>query len=449
MKKLQELSYRKSMLNYGSLTDNLARRIKAFNRAVEQGDARVMGKKFDAIVRQLAALNPDRMPKDIASWWKQNQKAVEAMKAPVLAQQLQIDLDAIALYYTYSLNSDHDIALQKINEQINASYKPKKKYDVKLIGGKNNPVFLVENLTTGAKNIVRFLQVSQAAQKNQNSCIQAIERLQKANDPAISKQYHRAYADVSSLMDDYFIEISECLEHGNLEEAINSKYPPITEKEMRRGITDLKGKTINRQKDVLAYAKALINMHHRMEQRGVYYTDIKPSNLMIGSNNKPPSHVDIVYSDAKSFLLSSDGKWHDFRDSPQVTDAFVNTSLMSPPLGEAFDLKRISRQALASSIYQMVTGEQPTKDRSNTGDVIYDFQHYAFTGPEGEALKSTIENLIADPAPAYDSVLKLADPTLTSSQRYAQQLAQKVADARGNKPTIGDRPQRRNAKPGD
>ncbi|HRD68811.1 MAG TPA: hypothetical protein PK657_01575 [Legionella sp.] len=257
----------------------------------------------------------------------------------------------------------------------------KEDYEVNYLGGNNNPVVQVK-LGRGDQSFVcRFVKVDLEEYKSGISSINVREDLlTQAVINEVARPYFIQELEDNGIEVTYF-ECNEYYSRGTLEAFFaelhnqnKSEDPSI----VKKALFD-----INWQ--VLMFTKLIINFLIKINSRDIWYTDLKPSNILIDDSGG------IVLSDIKGLLYSP----HTLikRNRVNRTEAYFQPSIEEGD--NQINLARLQCQTLATTIFQLATNNLPHREKDSIR--LYgrnsNFNQLCFKYPEGEFLKDLIRGL--------------------------------------------------------
>lgn len=267
-----------------------------------------------------------------------------------------------------------------IQEQL---HELKEDYEVHYLGGNNNPVVQVKLGRDDESFVCRFVKVDLVDHRSGISPINVREDL-LAQATEVIKEVARPYF-IQELEDNgvevTYFECNEYYSRGTLEAFFaelhnqnKSEDPSI----VKKALFD-----INWQ--VLMFTKLIINFLIKINARDIWYTDLKPSNILIDDSGG------IVLSDIKGLLYSA----HPLikRNRVNRTEAYFQPSIEEGD--NQINLARLQCQTLATTIFQLATNNLPLREKDSIR--LYghnsNFKQLCFKYPEGEFLKELIRGL--------------------------------------------------------
>jgi len=245
-------------------------------------------------------------------------------------------------------------------------------FDVVFLGGNNNPVAKISHPLSEQAVVLRFVPVSKTASANGTSSEQALSVLQTS--PRFQKPFFKTQA-VETEFEKILLECSAFHAKGSLESFCKAQRSHLNEDEFTQMVTK--------------QVRNLFFLAASIRRKGVWHTDIKPSNLLLDDNGN------LVLSDTKGLLLY-EGRFIK-RNRIDASCAYYDTSILGA--GNQTDLSRLLQLNIAVSIYEILSGELPEQDfkiAARDASLNFDFSGAVFSTSEGKRLKSCIKNLTDD-----------------------------------------------------
>lgn len=280
-------------------------------------------------------------------------------------------------------------------------------FGVTFLGGNNNPVAKVSHPLSEKSVVLRFVPINKAALANGTSSEQALDVLQTS--PRFQKPFLKAQA-VETEFEKILLECSAFHEKGSLESFCNAQRSHLREDEFAQFVTK--------------QVRNLFFLAASIRRKGVWHTDIKPSNLLLDDLGN------LVLSDTKGLLLYSDRFIK--RNRIDATSAYYDDSILGA--GNQTDLNRLLQLNIAVSIYEVLTGELPEQNLDATtreATLKLDFSKDVFFTPEGKRLKNCIKSLIDDKDFDFGLWIKqLAKPAFQEATSHYKQSLLDIASHR-------------------
>ncbi|WP_165397053.1 protein kinase domain-containing protein [Legionella sainthelensi] len=245
---------------------------------------------------------------------------------------------------------------------------------ISLIGNKNNATYLLtyKSILSGKHSQCIFRQISRDKEN-----AKAIQKLKENSlDSFIVPSLFNCKSGFKG--DDSFLEVVKYLKSGNLQNIIDKGNHSVHQ----------------RQKMALKYLKHLCHMIYEFNKCGVFFPDLKPSNLMLKNSQ-------FILSDLKS-LIPFD------TETRLASSAVMSTRIYWPPeqskhhndqSNRTIDVDLYSSYQVGLTIYLFAVGlkgdEGPYKisPSEKTGQRRLDFSHPVFEGKRGDCLKKIIKGL--------------------------------------------------------
>ncbi|MBN9231561.1 MAG: hypothetical protein J0I93_12015 [Legionella sp.] len=151
------------------------------------------------------------------------------------------------------------------------------------------------------------------------------------------------------------------------------------------------------------------------EKFSVWYTDLKPSNLLLNKG-------ELVLSDIKGLVYSQ--KHYIESNRTNSTHAYYSSAVFFNQ--NKFDLQLLQSQTLGTSIYEMACGELPRQVDTGMGTWknVYNFKHPVFTGKQGIFLKELIKSLSNDLPPTLQELHQIIEKQLDVLENHQHGVAE-------------------------
>lgn len=298
-------------------------------------------------------------------------------------------MDLGSLYSKYTSKGSFKGLVQDRLMAIDSSYK------VTSLGGGNNPILLV-TLNKDQQFIIRLVRVDSQDEERGISPKQAREQVSGMSQVPQPLLMHFVAND---FQEKTYIEFGHYYSQGNIEELFKQ-------------LNDHKKNSPNKETMVLLYARKFLEFYLELNRHGVWYTDLKPSNVLLDSQGE------LVISDVKGLLMSHEGKMPSAKTN--TSKAYYQSSVFE---GKLINLERLQRQTLANTLYQLTTGKLPVSVKGHYIDWKnkYNFNQDCFKTPEGELIKSLILALnMSRPKPLTHYLTRINDH-LNQEQLHPQE----------------------------
>lgn len=279
-------------------------------------------------------------------------------------------------------------------------------YEVISLESGNNPIVQVNQ--DGKSFIIRFLRVSRGAEKDGYSPRIAREQLDGIQQ--IPQPFLLELAEQDDIESTY-MEFGEFYEQGNLLKRFENLYI----QKQKKIIT-----SSDFEKTLLSYAKRMVEFYILINEKRIWYTDLKPSNILINDNDE------IIISDVKGLIIS---------DTPIVITNRTSTSpayyQSSVFINNQIDLELVQCQTLAVTLYQLACGALPEQIELNKSKWKnnFDFNHAVFRTPVGEFLQKLIVQLNKKPALSMPLALAHIKNQLLIHEEFNEDVALEDSDS--------------------
>ncbi|KTC94681.1 hypothetical protein [Legionella erythra] len=345
---------------------------------------KIMGKgEADHVIKQWFLTHP---------LYKTQQQIIELVKHRQLEKKVkklvkQLDLDN--LYSKYTNKDSFKRLVQDRLMALDTSYK------VTSLGGGNNPILRI-TLNKDQQFIMRFVRVDSQDEDRGVSPKQARE--QASGMPEVPQPFLMHFV-ASDFQEKTYIEFGHYYPQGSIDELFKQ-------------LNAHKKDSPDKETMVLLYARKFLEFYLDLNRRGVWYTDLKPSNILLDSQGG------IVISDIKGLLPSHESKV--VSSKTNTSKAYYQSSVFE---GKAINLERLQRQTLANTLYQLTTGQLPVSIKGHYIDwkYKYNFNQDCFKSPEGELIKSLILQLNMSRPKPLTHYLTLINDHLNQEQLQPQE----------------------------
>ncbi|MDI9817811.1 MULTISPECIES: protein kinase family protein [unclassified Legionella] len=319
------------------------------------------------------------------------------------SKQIQLDIrqlvekiDMKSIYRNYEGKDSFKTLIENKFTDFNPQCK------VESLGGGNNPAVKV-TLNDAHPFVVRFLRVDSNEEKEGLSPRVARERV--AHMRQIAQPYLLTWIE-DDFQETTYLEFSAYYEHGNLEEQFdrlhrqcqrNKKTPPGTLNPL-----------------VLSYARQFLEFFLELNKQGIWYTDLKPSNVLLNSDGS------IVISDIKGLVTAEEKTVSSFRAS--TSRAYYQSTVYE---GRAINLERLQQQTLANTLYELACNKLPIPKVTHQPHWKnkYDFDLPYFHSAEGQLIKSMIQELNKSQPQPLNKFLTMIDTFNKEQEQSHQQKA--------------------------
>ena len=261
------------------------------------------------------------------------------------------------------------------------------------IGGGNNSVIKFYRTSSFGPDedlgsfVCRFFRVCTSEDKNGSSARHARKKLKNLNIliPVIASKFME-----NDGQENTYLEVSPFVKNGNLEERFNAMY------DNNESIESI-------QNYGVSVYKELLTLYQKINNKKVWYTDLKPQNLLINDLGA------ICISDTKGLLISPDSFIH--CNKANTTRAYHDADCF---LTDQLNLRKLQCQNLALSLYECLTNEPLSNykvhlDTSNTWKYELSYQHSCFSGEKGGFLKDCITRLMKSSPSQWQMLIEQVD----------------------------------------
>ncbi len=169
-------------------------------------------------------------------------------------------------------------------------------------------------------------------------------------------------------------------------------------------------------KELLLYTKKLIEFFVSINDRKIWYTDLKPSNVLLDNGQ-------IVISDIKGLVVSNKNYIESYKTN--TSKSYYKSSVFNQ---NQVDLELLQCQTLATTLYQLACGELPqqVQEGISSWNNVYNFKHPVFTGEEGKFLKHLIKKLSLNVPVSMSKVLDEINERLSQMEVSSQEAKSDV-----------------------
>ncbi|MFJ1268362.1 hypothetical protein ACD661_07320 [Legionella lytica] len=331
-------------------------------------------------------LQKDDLTPSIAIWFIEN--PIEGIQSKLQVQlgnnQLRdkiLDLTAqVQLPTIYDSYTGKDSFRTLVEEEL---AKVADGYKVVSIHSNNNPIVQVNHEENSF--VVRFLRMDKNEEDTGVSPRLIREQIQDL--PQIPQPYLLEFV-AEDQQEITYLEYSEYYASGNLQQHFDT----LRHRKDLKYIT-----TADVDKELFGYAKKLVEFFIAVNEKQIWYTDLKPGNILL--NNEQ----DIVISDIKGLIASSELEVPSNRTS--TSQAYFQSNVFNK---NQINLHMLQCQTLATTLYELACGEPPTQFPTSNGGWrnIYNFNQTVFRNEQGKELQQLIKDLLSKDPPSMEEALE-------------------------------------------
>lgn len=267
-------------------------------------------------------------------------------------------------------------------------------FRISTLGGENNEVLLV-TIDDQEDFVCRIFKVLQTEIEEDISAKQAREALVDVIyvvQPFDMKEINQA--DKSEEV--VYLEYSDYYPKGNLENYFRRLHndPSTTLEEI--------------QNDAFEIAIQITDFYQQIAIEGIWYTDLKPSNLLLSEDNG------IRLSDVKGLLKSKQRKVPIHLTN--TTKNYISSSVFDK--NNQIDLLSVQRKTFAASLYQLLCNKLPKQqmipsDSSFEWRLKFDFNQSVFQNDMGEFYKDLIRKLYKGKIHSFEQCMEALESYAT------------------------------------
>jgi serine/threonine protein kinase len=382
-----------------------AEKINHFQQFKPQEALKYTDKLIDYIQK---IMNEKKISKTVQQWLEDNspeetKKKIEAkisnktLRKSIHRLSMQAHLPSI-----YDEYQDKDSFKRLIENQLNDVDEHLK---VEPIDAGNNPLVKVTNQDMAF--VVRLIRMDKEEELAGTSPRQIREKLGR-KIPQIPQPFVMEWVEDDG-QEITYMEYSELYTEGNLQEHFEDLHKQRKQKALTPDEFD---------KEIFLYAKQMITMFIALNKKDIWYTDLKPSNILLKNNN-------IVVSDIKGLVAST--STYIRTNSTNTSKTYYQSDVFNQ---KTIDLEMVQCQTLAATLYQLACGELPEQvdiDQFHWKNV-FNFKHPVFTGENGKFLRATIERLMSINTPSMQHVLTQFDEKLMAVEAVSQEVREPMLD---------------------
>lgn len=328
----------------------------------------------------------DDLTSNLAIWFIENpiegiqsklqlQRSNNQLRDKILDLAAQVQLPAI--YDSYSGKDSFRTLIEGELTKVDRSY------EVITIPSNNNPIVQVNHKDDSF--VVRFLTMNKKEETSGVSPRLIREQIQDL--PQIPQLYLSEFvaADQQEIT---YLEYSEFYASGDLQKHFDT----LRHRKDLKYIT-----TADVDKELFGYAKKLIEFLIAVNEKQIWYTDLKPGNVLL--NNEQG----IVISDIKGLIASSELEVPSNRTS--VSQAYFQSSVFN---NNQINLQMLQCQTLATTLYELACGKLPMQFSTHNGGWrnIYNFNQPVFRSEHGKELHQLIKDLLSKEPPSMEEALE-------------------------------------------
>ncbi|MDR3503481.1 MAG: hypothetical protein P4L79_12970 [Legionella sp.] len=348
--------------------------------------------KAEGYVNELDEFYQKRLQKDdltpaLAIWFIENpiediQNKIRLQISNIQLREKILDLTAQvqlpAIYDSYTGKDSFRTLVEGELAKVAEGYK------VVSIQSNNNPIVQVNHEDNSF--VVRFLRMDKNDEASGVSPRLIREQIQDL--PQIPQPYLLEFvaADQQEIT---YLEYSEFYASGNLQQHFDT----LRHRKDQKYIT-----TADIDKELFGYAKKLVEFFIAVNEKQIWYTDLKPGNVLLNNERG------IVISDIKGLIASSELEVPSNRTS--TSQAYFQSNVFNK---NQINLKMLQCQTLATTLYELACGEPPMQFPTSNGGWrnIYNFNQPVFHSEQGKELRQLIKDLLSKEPPSMEEVLEL------------------------------------------
>lgn len=334
----------------------------------------------------------DKIKQPIKEWAEQN--SLDEFKKNIISENKQRELQKKVKQLTkkaklpsiYRLENSPSTYPDLIGDKLKTI---DEKLEFQSLNAENNPAVVVTSPDTNMTFIVRFFRMPNTGDDKHLSpkeireqCSKdmpqvpaplAMERITKEGNDELYFEYSQFYPEGN--LKNYFANLREQKEQGIISEAAFDKA-------------------------LLDCSKQLIEFLVSLNERKIWYTDMKPSNILLNEGK-------IILSDVKGLLASQSYKIPS--NMINATKGYYSSNVFFND--NSVNLELLQCQTIATTLYQLACGELPESDGGiHNWKNTYDFNHPVFQSEPGQFIKSIIELFSANiPIPMEKALARVKE----------------------------------------
>ncbi|MDR3502101.1 MAG: hypothetical protein P4L79_05910 [Legionella sp.] len=334
----------------------------------------------------------EKIKQPIKEWAEQN--SLDEFKKNIISENTQRELQQKVKQLTekaklpsiYRLENSPSTYPDLISDKLRTI---DEKLEFESLNAENNPAVVVTSPDTHMSFIVRFFRMPNAEdgthlspKEIREQCSKdmpqvpaplAMERITKEGNDELYFEYSQFYPEGN--LKNYFANLREQKEQGI-----------ISESEFDKALLDC--------------SKQLMEFLVSLNERKIWYTDMKPSNILLNEGK-------IILSDVKGLLASQSYKIPS--NMINATKGYYSSNVFFND--NSVNLELLQCQTIAATLYQLACGELPEANGNiNSWQNTYDFSHPVFQSEQGQFIKSIIELFSANiPIPMEKALARVKE----------------------------------------
>ncbi|MFJ1267631.1 hypothetical protein ACD661_03550 [Legionella lytica] len=331
--------------------------------------------KLAVYLQQLEQENKIKAP--IKEWAEQN--SLDEFKKHILSESAQRELQQKIKQLTgkaqltslYHLENSPSTYPNLIGNKLKTV---DNKLEFESLNAENNPAIVVTNPDKNMTFIVRFFRTINTGDSKHRSPREIREQCSKDMPQIPAPLAMEPIAKEGN--DELYFEYSQFYPEGNLK-----NYFANLREQKEQGIISAP----EFDKALLDCSKQLMEFLVSLNERKIWYTDMKPSNILLNEGK-------IILSDIKGLLESKSAKTQS--NMINATKSYHSSNVF---FNDNVNLELLQCQTLAATLYQLACGELPEPNGTiNCWKNTYDFSQPVFQSEHGHFVMSIIELLSAN-----------------------------------------------------